>query len=57
LKLKLHVLLSNFAFIFDLRRYIGGMTALQRLVLKGNQLTTVPATLGGLKVAPCRSNR
>ena len=39
----------NFAINFDVRRYIGGLTALTEANFFGNQLTSVPAQLGGLR--------
>jgi Leucine-rich repeat (LRR) protein len=38
-------MLSNLAFNFNLRRYIGALNALTSLHLESNQLTSVPADL------------
>jgi Leucine-rich repeat (LRR) protein len=47
-KLKIVKVLSTSAFKINLRRYIGGLTALKDLRLNRNRLTSVPAELGML---------
>jgi hypothetical protein len=48
LKLKYYEPLSNVSFNVNVRRYIGALTALRMLNLEENELTSVPAELGGV---------